>query len=144
APPPPAAELYDVELATAAIMLPGGETLVAEIAATGAEQAKGLMFRKRLGPRQGMLFPFRDARVWQFWMKDTWLDLDIVYIGDDKKISRIFSGVPRSYADTPEEKVAKVSARGRYVLELSSGTVARMGLKTGDALEFDLLGQTSR
>lgn len=96
------------------------------------------MFRKSLMPRTGMLFVFPEEGPLVFWMKNTWIDLDILFLNKKKKIQRIFPRVPRSYPELPEEKVAKVLSRGSYVLELPSGTAFRHGLRKEQTLSFKI------
>lgn len=123
---------------TVKITMPNGFTVTAEIADTPQKAELGLMNRTSLGKHKGMIFPFDkdDSRL--FWMKNTYINLDILFITADKKIASISANVPRSYKDTPQEDVALAGGYGKYVLELPAGTAARENLKEGDTLVFNL------
>ena len=125
---------------TIPILLPGGTKITAELARTPEEQARGLMGRLELPKNQGMLFIFPKEQDLVFWMKNTWIDLDIVFMDKDGKIGKIFPRVPRSYPDTRETKIARVHARGQYVLELAAGSALKYHLKAGQRLSFKLPG----
>lgn len=123
---------------TVSILLPGGQKLEVELAVTPEEQKRGLMYRTELPSGYGMLFVFKEERVYQVWMKNTWVYLDVLFIGTDKKINKIYRRVPRSYPDTPDSRVARVRGLGRYVLELPAGTAKKYKLKEGQELKFEL------
>lgn len=120
------------------LFLPGGQKLDVELAVTPEEQERGLMHKMELPSDYGMLFIFEKEGVYQFWMKDTWVDLDILFIGKDKKINKIYRRVPRSYPDTLDSRVARVRGLGRYVLELPAGAAKRYKLKEGQKLKFEM------
>ena len=109
----------------------GRHALRVEIARSGEEQAKGLMFRTTMGANEGMIFPMEPARSASFWMKNTVISLDLVFIGPDKRIESIAANaVPYSLA--PIGSKGSVSA----VLELNGGRAAQLGLATGDAVSW--------
>lgn len=94
-----------------------------EVARTPEEQEKGLMFRTSLPPSGGMLFPFQNPKVGSFWMKNTLIPLDIIFIRKDGTIDRIAENtIPESLE--PVVSGGEVSA----VLELAGGTAARLGI----------------
>jgi len=97
-----------------------------EIAATPAEQRIGLMFRQEMAPDHGMLFEFAMPRRARFWMKNTYLPLDLLFIRSDGRIANIAHGEPL--------RLDGIESRGRVaaVLELNAGTAARLGIKAGD------------
>lgn len=101
-----------------------------EVAATREEQAKGLMFRTELGPQEGMIFPYDGSTAQSFWMKNTPLPLDIIFIGPDHRISNIGSGIP--YSLEPVYSVGSVLG----VLELAGGRAAQLGIEPGDLVEW--------
>ena len=102
-----------------------------EVARTSAEQARGLMFRTTLPADGGMLFPMEPARVVSFWMKDTALALDIVFIRPDRTIALIVAdAVP--YSLQPIESGEPVAA----VLEIGAGRAAALGLAAGDSVRW--------
>ena len=106
----------------------------AEVARTPAQQSAGLMFRRRMARDQAMLFPFARAQTGvSFWMENTVLPLDIVFIGGDGRVINIA-------ADAKPFSRAFVFAAGptAAVLELNAGEAARVGLRPGDLVEYKL------
>ena len=85
---------------TVSITLPDGFVLHARVADTPAKQEKGLMFVKHLTENEGMLFTFDEETEQLFWMKNTLIDLDIVFIGADKRVILVDPEVPHSYTYT--------------------------------------------
>ena len=101
----------------------GAHRFTVEVARTGAEQAQGLMHREALAPDAGMLFPFPVPRPASFWMKNTLIPLDMIFIRADGSIDRIAENtIPESLE--PVVSGGEVSA----VLELAGGTAARLGI----------------
>lgn len=106
----------------ARVLLPDGFAVTVELALTPEEQARGLMFRESLPEGRGMLFVFGDPGVKSFWMKNTLVDLDMVFLNDKMKVLRVFHRVPRSRPDQPESEVARAVAPASAVLELPAGS----------------------
>ena len=102
-----------------------------EVANTAEEQARGLMFRKELAPDKGMLFPFARERMASFWMKNTIIPLDIIFIRSDGSIESIAANTTPYSLDSVEssEPVAAV-------LELAGGRAAELAIKPGDMVEW--------
>lgn len=123
---------------TATITLPDGFNVQAKIADTPQKQTQGLMFVKHLPENQGMLFAFEEETEQLFWMKNTLIDLDIIFIGADKRVIFVDPEVPHSYTYTPDNQVAYSAGFGQYVLELPAKTAARHGVKEGTELRFTL------
>ncbi len=111
----------------------GGEVPVTvEVAATPAQQSLGLMYRKELGAAAGMLFVFPRTEEHSFWMKNTVLPLDMIFLGDDRRVV----GVVRDaapFTTTPRT----VGVPSRYVLEVNAGFSAKHDVKTGDLVRFE-------
>ncbi|WP_454797512.1 DUF192 domain-containing protein [Novosphingobium lindaniclasticum] len=106
-------------------------TFMVEVARSEAEQAKGLMFRTQMGADEGMIFPEQTPRRAAFWMRNTVIPLDIIFIGTDHRILNIAANaVP--YDETPLP--AKGVAIG--VLELNGGRAAQLGIKPGDEVRW--------
>lgn len=102
-----------------------------EVARTSQQQARGLMFRNELADTKGMIFPFPEARMASFWMKNTFIPLDIIFIREDGKIENIAAKtIP--YSTIPVESTAPVVA----VLELRGGLSAELGIKAGDVVRW--------
>ena len=102
-----------------------------EMADTPAAQQKGLMFRTELGPNEGMLFPRTPPDLASFWMKNTPLPLDIIFVGKDGRIMNIA-------AETVPYSLDSVSAVGLTgaVLEIPGGRAAELGIEPGDTVEW--------
>jgi uncharacterized protein len=104
---------------------------VVEIAGTPEQQAQGLMFRQSLAPDRGMLFPSDPPRPVSFWMKNTLIPLDMVFIRPDGSIARIAgSTVPLSLDPVPS--LEPVSA----VLEIAGGRAKELGIRAGDKVSW--------
>ncbi len=123
---------------TVTVTLPDGFAVRAQIADTPEKQEKGLMFVKNLPENEGMLFVFEQDEDQAFWMKNTLIDLDIIFIGSDKRVTAVAEQVPHSYTYTPDDQVAYALGYGQYVLELASKTAARHGVTEGAKLQFEL------
>jgi len=117
----------------------GGDVPVAvEIADTPDRRALGLMYRKELAAESGMLFVFDVAEHLTFWMKNTVLPLDMIFIGDDRRVVGIVkNAVPFT---TTGRAVDGIS---RYVLEVNAGFSDRRGVRAGDAVSFEGIPGTS-
>ena len=105
--------------------------LTAEIAGTSVEQAKGMMFRTGMSDDSGMVFPFPEPRVASFWMKNTVIPLDIIFIRQNGTIESIAENtVP--YSTVPVEAGEPVTA----VLEVRGGLSAELGIGAGDVVRW--------
>ncbi len=113
-----------------------GAKIKADIADTPKEREEGLMFRKKLPKNYGMLFVFPKEDYFEFWMKNTWVNLDMVYIGWDKKITALYPNVAASTPKTKDSDVARVGGQAQYVLELPAGAAKRDHLSVGQSLKF--------
>ncbi|MBV8355035.1 MAG: DUF192 domain-containing protein [Candidatus Eremiobacteraeota bacterium] len=89
------------------------------------------MNRTSLAPHAGMIFVFAQDALLGFWMKNTLIPLDMVFVRGDGTISSIAANVPASTTQTPDDQVARRAARGKYVIELGAGEAARDGLRVG-------------
>jgi len=101
-----------------------------QVAATPDEQERGLMFFKSLGPDQGMIFPYDPPQEVSFWMENTLIPLDIVFIRPDGTIARITNAKPLD--ETPLPSGEPIGA----VLEIRGGRAAELGIKPGDEVEW--------
>ncbi len=121
---------------TVVVTLPDGFKITARVALTDQEHERGLMFVKHLPENEGMLFVFEQEQPQLFWMKNTLIDLDMVFIGADKRVTSVEAQVPHSYTYTPENEVAVAYGYGQYVLELAAKTAARHGVEPQTSLHF--------
>jgi uncharacterized membrane protein (UPF0127 family) len=119
------------------LTLPDGKTLRVDVVDTPFDRERGLMYRKNLPADYGMLFVFPAEMPMSFWMKNTLVPLDMLFIGSDKKVNVLHENVKASKLDTPDEKVARAGGVAQFVLELPAGAIKRRKLKKGDALKFD-------
>jgi uncharacterized membrane protein (UPF0127 family) len=106
-----------------------------ERAKTPDEQAQGLMYRRSMAANHGMLFDMVPPRVATFWMKNTFIPLDMIFIGADGRIRNIAER-------TVPETTSTYSSEGSVgaVLELNGGTSSRLGIKPGDLVLHPLFG----
>jgi uncharacterized membrane protein (UPF0127 family) len=102
-----------------------------EVAQSEAEQEKGLMFRTSMGADEGMIFPRAPATPAAFWMKNTVIPLDIIFIGPDRRITNIEANA-EPYSLTPRLSGGAAAA----VLELNGGRAAELGIGPGDSVEW--------
>lgn len=103
-----------------------------EIAATPEKREVGLMYRRDMAPDHGMLFIFPGERVNSFWMKNTPIPLDMIFISRERKIVGIVHETAPFSLDG-----RSVSAPSQYVLEINGGLSRRYGFKAGDTVKFD-------
>jgi hypothetical protein len=111
----------------------GGSTykFTAEIADTGPEREQGLMFREHLDPNQGMLFLYPVAKPVAFWMKNTPLSLDLLFIAADGRILNV-AAMAKPFDTSP------ISSQGPAiaVFEILGGSAAQLGIEAGDKVEW--------
>jgi uncharacterized membrane protein (UPF0127 family) len=102
-----------------------------EVARTPEARSRGLMFRTRLPPEEGMLFDFEKNSRHPFWMKNTLIPLDMIFIDEDGTIVGIVENAE------PKTTAPRDGGRSRYVLEVNGGYCASLGVKTGDRVRFE-------
>ncbi len=102
-----------------------------ELAKTPHEHAFGLMFRKDLPEDRGMLFVFKDDEYRTFWMKNTFIPLDIVFLDKKLKIRKIFHSVEPPQKNDDDLSIPRVSSKAAYVLELKADTASKYKLTEG-------------
>lgn len=116
------------------IVLPDRTAISVEIAADDATREQGLMYRDQMPQDHGMIFLFPQSGDYPFWMKNTLIALDMLWIDDAHRIVHIASNVPPCKADPCPSYPPNASAK--YVLELNAGVAGKHGLKNGDVLRF--------
>lgn len=109
----------------------GTHRFTAELAETADQQARGLMFRETLAPDAAMLFPFTPPRPASFWMKDTLIPLDMLFVRQDGSIAYI-AAETEPYSELPVGIEEPVSA----VLEIAGGRAAALGIVEGDHVSW--------
>lgn len=120
--------------ATAAI---GEETIQLEVARSPQEQAMGLMYRTSLPDDRGMLFLFEPARPVQFWMRNTLIPLDMVFLLDGEVKAIVESAAPCTSDPCPT--YGPVRTRVNQVIELRGGRAQELGLQAGDRIDVQFL-----
>ena len=108
----------------------GDRSFTIEIADDPSERSAGLMFRESMDDDHGMLFVFSESRPVAFWMKNTTMPLDIVFIGEDGKVLDVLPGEPFSEAPVSPGPAVQV----RFVLELRRGIAQKAGIEDGGAI----------
>ena len=118
---------------TATVTFAGGVQVQAEIVDTPETIERGLMFRKSLGPNEGMLFMFEHSGFYPFWMKNTLIPLDIVWIDERWRVVSVAESVPPCRADPcPTYPPA---GNARYVVEVAAGFARTHRVARGDQLK---------
>jgi uncharacterized membrane protein (UPF0127 family) len=124
-----AAELQPLEIATKS----GVRMFSVEMATTDEERAKGLMYRRELADGRGMLFDFTPEQTISMWMKNTYISLDMIFIGTDGRVTRV--------AENTEPESTRIISSGnpaKAVLEVIAGTARKYGIAPGDQVVHPL------
>lgn len=110
---------------------------VVELAADEASRSQGLMYRRHLPEGTGMLFLFEQSRVVAFWMRNTFIPLDMIFIADNGRVIKVHANaVPH------DEKTISSGRPVRAVLELGGGRAAQLGIVPGAVLRHADMPQT--
>ena len=108
----------------------GVHRFMVDIAATGEQQERGLMFVRSLAPDRGMIFPYDPPQSVSFWMRNTVIPLDMVFIRADGTIARIATA--KALDETPVPSGEPIAA----VLEIAGGRAAQLGIVPGDTVTW--------
>lgn len=106
-----------------------------ELALTLRQQAQGLMFREHMADDYGMLFLYEEEQPLSFWMMNTLIPLDIIFIDASGEVINIQHGKPRNVTPLPSSRPALA------VLEINGGLAAKLGIRPGDRLMHPAFGQ---
>lgn len=110
----------------------GAVTVDLEIADEPAERQMGLMFRQSLAPNAGMVFIFPTTEIHAFWMHNTYIPLDMIFIGEDfKVVGVVANAVPQT--DTSRS----VGVPSKYVVEVNGGFAAQQQIETDTVVTFE-------
>jgi len=107
-------------------------TFQVEVADSPAKREIGLQYRRNLAPDRGMIFLFSEESQQTFWMKNTPIPLDMIFIGRDMKVVGVVAQTVPFSLDA-----RSVEAPSQYVLEINGGLAERHGIQTGDRVRFD-------
>lgn len=131
----------EVEVPSSApqVVLPDGTPIAVEVVADPQTRASGLMHRPSLRRDRGMLFLFPTTDVHSFWMKNTLIPLDMIWIDEQSRVVDVKAHVPPCEVDPCPSYTPRGVAR--HVLELAAGVAAEHGVTPGSHLEFRNVGQ---
>jgi uncharacterized membrane protein (UPF0127 family) len=104
-----------------------------EVMRTDDEQQRGMMFRRSLDDDKGMLFPFQAERIATFWMQNTYVSLDMIFIKSDGSVQRI-----EKRAEPLSTRTVSSGSPVLAVLELVAGSADRLGIKPGDKIAYPI------
>lgn len=118
------------------VIFPDGFVVSVEIAANDELRAQGLMWRDQLRPGTGMLFLFNEDEEHSFWMKNTLIPLDMVWIDKERRVTGVQYNVPPCKVQNCPSYSPGAGVLSRYVLEVAGGVAQEHGIKAGDRLQF--------
>lgn len=108
-----------------------------EVVDTARSRAQGLMYRQQMAADAGMLFDFKEERETSFWMQNTFIPLDMIFVGADGVVKTIHvNAKPHDTTAIPSQVPVQ------YVLEIPGGRSVEIGLKPGDTMEHGRVGKT--
>lgn len=119
------------------VILPDGSAVRIEVAADDDTRAQGLMFRDRVPEGTGMLFVFPQNGEYPFWMKNTLVPLDMIWIDEQRRVVHVKENVPPCKSDVCPSYPPH--AQAKYVLELGAGQAAKHRVANGSTLTFEHL-----
>ena len=120
----------------AEVRFPDATTVRVEVADTPAKRQRGLMFRESLAPNEGMIFLFEEPGYYPFWMKNTLIPLDMLWLREDGRVVSIAESVPPCKGDPCPTYPPTPGTQALYVVEVVSGFAKAHGVKVGDVLEL--------
>jgi len=132
--PAPAAAATTAGAAAPRIILPDKSAVIVEIASDDPTREQGLMYRDHMADDRGMIFLFPQSGDYPFWMKNTLIPLDMIWMDADHRIVHIAHNVPPCKADPCPNYPP--NAKASSVLELAAGVAAKHHLRDGDVLRF--------
>jgi len=123
----------DPELSVATVAAPKASLSLA-VADDEDSRELGLMCVLRLDPHVGMIFVFDKDSKQEFWMKNTLIPLDMIWVRSTGTVDTVAANVPKSTRDMPDDAVARRAGFGKYVIELAAGEAAADGIVVGSSL----------
>jgi uncharacterized protein len=124
------------DLRTREVILPGGHVIRAESAVDTRDMMRGLMFRNSLAKDHGMLFVHPVSGHYSYWMYQTYIPLDMIWMDENRKIVEIVESAPP--CKTAASKCAHFGGNetARFVLELNGGESRRYGIQVGEMIDW--------
>jgi len=119
------------------VIFKDGFPVKVEIAADDENRTQGLMYRDHLADDRGMIFVFPEVGEYSFWMKNTIIPLDMIWIDEARKVVHVTHDVPPCQADPCPSYPP--NAKAKYVLEVAAGVAAKHHVADGDLLKFERL-----
>jgi len=116
------------------LSLPNDKQIIAELALTPEQWERGLMYRKEIPENYGMLFVFKEEINHFFWMKNTYISLDILWLDHNKEVIHIVENCEPCFKKICPTYGGKVKAK--YVLELKAGAITENNIEVGDEIFF--------
>ena len=131
--PPVPPRAADAPTERLSIVTAGGEHVFdVEVVKEEKDRNRGLMFRRHMASGRGMLFDYDPPQEISFWMKNTYIPLDIIFVGADGRIISIANAKPLDLTPLPSGGLA------RGVIEINGGLAAKLGIKPGDRVQHRL------
>jgi len=125
------------ELDLTQVTLPNGAKINAETMRSEPELMRGLMFRESLAPNRGMLFIHPKENTFHYWMYQTKIPLDLIWMDHDRRIVEMSLDTPPCRSTSAKEcPNYGGNFKSKYVLEVNAGVARKNGLKNGDSLDF--------
>lgn len=125
------------EVGLTQVTFPNGTRINAETMRDDIELLKGMMFRESLAANRGMLFVHPDENIYHYWMYQTKIPLDIIWMDHDRRIVEMSLDTPICKSVTAKDCTNfGGNYKSKYVLEVNAGVAAKNGLKVGDTLNF--------
>jgi len=125
------------ELNLTQVTFPNGVKVNAETMRSDVELMRGLMFRESLAPNRGMLFIHPSESTFHYWMYQTKIPLDMIWMDHDRRIVEMSLATPPCRSSSAAECPSYGgNFKSKYVLEVNAGIARKNGLKTGDTLDF--------
>jgi len=125
------------ELNLTQVTFPNGVKVNAETMRSDVELMRGLMFRESLAPNRGMLFIHPSESTFHYWMYQTKIPLDMIWMDHGRRIVEMSLATPPCRSSSAAECPSYGgNFKSKYVLEVNAGIARKNGLKTGDSLDF--------
>ncbi|QKQ98481.1 DUF192 domain-containing protein [Candidatus Nanohaloarchaea archaeon] len=125
-----------VETVNASFAGSSGAWAVLEIADNSSERERGLMYRKELGRHQGMLFVFKKEAPRAFWMKNTYIPLDMMFLNSDREIINIETAYPQPNTSEENLKLYRSERPAKYVIEVNAGFADNYSIEEGSKVKW--------
>ncbi|MBP7796120.1 MAG: DUF192 domain-containing protein [Elusimicrobiales bacterium] len=119
-----------------AVMIVNRESINLEVARTEQQKELGLMFRKKLCDKCGMIFIFDEEESRTFWMKNTYIPLDIIFLSKNMKVNKIFKNVEEYNENMSDDELPKIESYAKYVIEINAGQSEKLGIKEGEKVKI--------